>query len=291
MTLLLPYAHDSEGNLTHIDNAQKGQEYTCPTCKNSVLLKISKIPQGQKYHKRNHFAHKGKSENHCSETFLHKTFKNKCAELICEKLNSKEDLHFVWQCSKCHNKQSINLLNGVVAVDSEHHINNDKNSPKPDIILLDNNGKVIMAIEIVVTHKPEQNVLQYYKENNIICLQINISDFEECEKIEEILTNSDKTILHSHIQCNECSKNIRIINNTTKYTNTQHVKNNPPLIEFLRTKGNKICAKCGNKLEIQIMEHGAPYLRCEKYPQCPHAEYLKDYDHIIFPNMAKKRSN
>ncbi len=32
MKLLLPYAYDSNGNLVHIDNAQKGHKYTCPYC-------------------------------------------------------------------------------------------------------------------------------------------------------------------------------------------------------------------------------------------------------------------
>ena len=30
--LLLPYAYDSTGNLVHIDNAHKGETYTCPEC-------------------------------------------------------------------------------------------------------------------------------------------------------------------------------------------------------------------------------------------------------------------
>ena len=77
--LLLPYAYDSNGNLVHIDNAQKGHKYTCPNCGAELLLKISKIPEGQKYHRRNHFAHKGNSDNHCSESFLHKLFKERCA--------------------------------------------------------------------------------------------------------------------------------------------------------------------------------------------------------------------
>ena len=82
MKLLLPYAHDINGNLVHIDDAQKGQKYTCPNCGVELLLKISKIPEGQKYHRRNHFAHKGGTDNHGSESFLHKLFKERCADLI-----------------------------------------------------------------------------------------------------------------------------------------------------------------------------------------------------------------
>jgi hypothetical protein len=34
---------------------------------------------------------------------------------------------------------------------------------KPDIALFDETGKVFTVIEIVVTHKPEDNVIKYYK--------------------------------------------------------------------------------------------------------------------------------
>jgi len=78
MKLLLPYAYDSKRELVHIDQAKKGEKYTCPNCNAELSLRIGKIPEGQKYHKRNHFAHKGNSNNHCSESFLHKLFKEKC---------------------------------------------------------------------------------------------------------------------------------------------------------------------------------------------------------------------
>ena len=285
--LLLPYAHDREGNLTYIDYARKDQEYTCPTCKKKVLLRISKISKGQKYYKRNHFAHKvsSVSSNHCSETFLHKTFKTKCAEFICEKLACKNTLTYEWQCSKCHNKQHINLLNDITNIDTEHHIDNNRVNPKPDISLLDNNGRVTLVIEIVVTHKPEAKVLQYYKENNIKCLQITISDFDDCEHIEKLFTQSSRTEFLPNLVCDECNKGINIVHNDT-YLETDK-DSNDRIINFLKRNGNQICSKCGGRLQIKKMWHGAPYLRCENYPRCDYYECLNNYDQLIFPNMQR----
>lgn len=200
MKLLLPYAHDINGNLVHIDDAQKGQKYTCPNCGAELLLKISKIPEGQKYHRRNHFAHKGNSDNHCSESFLHKLFKEKCAEYIREKISAQEDLFFEWECEKCYEDHKGNLLKKAVEVVTEY----DLGVCKPDIALLDEAGKVVIVVEVVVAHKPEPGTLQYYDDNKIACLQINVEDFPDCENIAHKLSHPDKVNLCPNPICEKC---------------------------------------------------------------------------------------
>ena len=200
MKLLLPYAHDINGNLVHIDDAQKGQKYTCPNCGVELLLKISKIPEGQKYHRRNHFAHKGNSDNHCSESFLHKLFKEKCAEYIREKISAQEDLFFEWECEKCYEDHKGNLLKKAVEVVTEY----DLGVCKPDIALLDEAGKVVIVVEVVVAHKPEPGTLQYYDDNKIACLQINVEDFLDCENIAHKLSHPDRVNLCPNPICEKC---------------------------------------------------------------------------------------
>jgi hypothetical protein len=62
---------------------------------------------------------------------------------------------------------------------------------RPDIALLDDQGNVIAAIEIVVTHKPEDTTLQYYKEKKIVLIQINLSSDEDLYKVEDKITHPD----------------------------------------------------------------------------------------------------
>lgn len=202
--LLLPYAYDCNNNLVHINNAQKGEKYVCPNCGAEVILKKSRIPEGQKYHRKDHFAHKSNSDNHCSESFLHKLFKDKCVDFIKDKIANGDELRFEWFCDQCNEKHEGNLLKKATDVVSEY----DLGICRPDIALLDKSGEVIIVIEIVVTHKPTPKTMQYYKDNNIACLLINVTDFDDCENIGHKLSNPDEVNICSNPKCERCGNNM-----------------------------------------------------------------------------------
>ena len=205
--LLLPYAFDSAGNLVHIECARKGETYKCPECGKHLTLNISKIPKGEKYHRRNHFSHpKGCPDNHCSESFLHKLFKKRAVECIQKKLdNNEKNFEFKWFCEECYNSHIGNMFKKATSVCMEY----DLGICRPDIALLDKNGKVVIVIEIVFTHKPELEVIKYYNENKIGCLQINVTDFEDCERVEKKLTRPDKVNLCPVPNCKTCGHKMR----------------------------------------------------------------------------------
>lgn len=200
--ILLPYACDENKELVHIDNVEKNGMYTCPCCGAELSLRISKIPKGQKYHRRNHFAHKSKKENYCSESFLHKLFKEKVFNYIKSKILNNEDLTFEWNCEKCSGYHNGNLLKKAVNVILEH----DLGKCKPDISLLDKNNKVIIVVEIVVSHKPEDFALKYYEDNRIACLQLFVDDFDDCNNVEYKLSHPDKVNLCPNPICEICGR-------------------------------------------------------------------------------------
>lgn len=226
--LLLPYAYDCNKQLVHIDDAKKGEKYTCPNCGAELLLKISRIPEGQKYHRRNHYAHKGNSDNHCSESFLHKLFKEKCVDYIRQKISDNDKIDFEWHCEQCREEHSGNLLRKAVNVASEY----DMGICKPDIALFDKDGKVIIVVEIVVTHKPEPEVMQYYDENKIACLQIQVDDFSDCDRIEEKLSHPDKMNICPNPKCKKCGNIMSHVQMVTIASN---------------------CWKCGQKMTIAML--------------------------------------
>lgn len=228
MPLLLPYAYDCNKQLVHIDDAKKGEKYTCPNCGAELLLKISRIPEGQKYHRRNHYAHKVNSDNHCSESFLHKLFKEKCAEFIRQKLSDNEGISFEWHCDKCEEEHSGDLLKKAVCVETEY----DLGICQPDIALFDKDGKVVIVVEIVVTHKPEPEVMQYYEENKIACLQIQVDDFLDCDRIEEKLSHPDKMNICPNPRCKKCGNIMSHVQMVTIASN---------------------CWKCGQKMTIAML--------------------------------------
>ena len=140
--LLLPYAINNAGELVHIDAAHKGDNYTCPTCGAQLSLRISKIPKGQKYHRANHFAHKGCADNFCSESFLHKLFKQRAAEYIRMELGRpNRAVWFEWECDKCNELHKGNLLKKATKVVEEL----DLQVCRPDIALLDDNNNVVIV--------------------------------------------------------------------------------------------------------------------------------------------------
>ena len=198
--ILLPYANDINGNLVHIDDAQKGQKYTCPNCGAELSLRISQKSKGEKYYKRNHFAHKGNADNHCSESFLHKLFKERCAEYLREKISQNASVTFEWKCEKCIEEHRGNLLKKAIKVITEYNLG----ICQPDIALLDSNDNVIKVIEVVVSHSPEPAVLEYYNNNKIACLQIKVEDYSDCNIIEEKLSHPDSVNLCPQPICKIC---------------------------------------------------------------------------------------
>ncbi len=226
--LLLPYAYDSDDSLVWIEDAQTKKKYRCPNCGSELLLKISKIPQGQKNHRRSHFAHKANPDNHCSESFLHKLFKERCVKYISDKILVKQDLPFDWQCHKCGEKHHGNLLKKAVTAIVEY----DMTICKPDIALLDSNGNVIIVIEVVVTHKPEPSVLQYYEDNNIACVQINVDNFADCDNVVAKLTSPSRVNKCPNPICNRCG----MVMNSTKLITV-----------------NANCDNCNQKMKIAMI--------------------------------------
>lgn len=75
---------------------------------------------------------------------------------------------------------------------------------KPDIALIDANDKVHTVIEVVVTHKPEQKVLNYYKENNIILVQINLTSDQDIELVDSKITRPSNVETCFNPKCKSC---------------------------------------------------------------------------------------
>ena len=228
MKLQLPYACDIDGNLVKIEDAVKGQKFFCPICKAELSLKISKKQPGEKYYRQNHFAHKTNQENHCSETFLHKLFKDRCAEMLRDKISKHENFIFEWDCKKCYEHHKGNLLKKATTVIVEC----DLSVCKPDIVLLDSDGKVIIVVEIVVTHKPEPEALEYYEKNKIACLQILVNNFSDCEHIEEKLSLPYDVNLCPNPVCDKCGR----------------VKNKAKMVIIPAS-----CWKCGHEMKVAMI--------------------------------------
>lgn len=198
--LKLPYALNSSGKLVYIEDAIKDAKYYCPECKEELLLKIGHIPVGEKYHRCDHFAHKGGANNHCSETFLHKQIKQSLQAYIATRIKDEKRVLFEWTCKKCGETHKGNLLHLATSVAEELHLG----VCRPDIVLLNDDNEPIVAIEVVVTHAPEDGVMQYYAEKGIVCVQLKIKSYDDLNTIKEKLSKPDDVNVCYNPTCKQC---------------------------------------------------------------------------------------
>lgn len=180
--ILYVSALDEEGNLCFAFNEDKTQKknYVCPNC--GVHMTLKKSDKVGKYTKRPHFAHKSNEDHDCSpETVLHNSFKTELSKILKKHIENKKSFDFEWDCPTFSEKHSGNMLKEVCNV----YVEKDLGICRPDILLTDKHDKPIFAVEIVVTHKPEEQTIQYYKENRIFLYQINLESDEDLKDVEE----------------------------------------------------------------------------------------------------------
>ena len=92
------------------------------------------------------------------------------------------------------------MLKKISTVKIEHNLT----VCQPDIALLDQNEKVFAAIEIVVTHKPEPKVVQFYKENGIILIQIKLTSDKDIDDLDNKIAVPDVVEFCFSPKCTTC---------------------------------------------------------------------------------------
>lgn len=212
-TLLNPYALDANGNLISVEHAIKGEEYFCPKCHEPM----SYCKKGNGLHaKTDHFRHTVKTN--CKgggESEIHRMAKEQIYNILREYLDNNLEFPITWTCPDCLQQMKMNLLKLAKDVHMEH----DLNVARPDIDLLDETGNTIIAIEIVFKHDVEANTFNFYENNNIALIRINIRTAEDCNNMLQKLQYPDS--------CNLCfNENCRRIYTTQPYRNIFEVPNN-----------------------------------------------------------------
>lgn len=109
-------------------------------------------------------------------------------------------MDFQWICDKCGDRHEGNFFKKAVSVKMEY----DLGDCRPDIALLDKNGQVVIVIEVIVSHRPSEEAMKYYNSHKIACVQIDISDFLDCENVEEKLKNPNRVNICSSPICEKC---------------------------------------------------------------------------------------
>jgi hypothetical protein len=188
--ILYKYAQNSDGEIVHISNAVAGVRYYCPGCKEEFIFRHGQIRQ-------RHFAHKNPSPSCTGEGYLHNTFKKILLEDIKEHINKNTPLSIQTKCNICKGTHHGNILQGISAVADEYSLG----GCRPDIVLINISGKIPIIVEIVDTHEPEQNVIDYCVKNSTLLIIIKLESINDLDNIESRICNPTSVLFSNKRLC------------------------------------------------------------------------------------------
>ena len=264
--------------MVHISQVESGLKSgcVCPCCRSLLVAR-----KGIKV--AHHFAHHDNTNCH-PETVLHFVAKTFLLEKIKKHLTDRTPLTIAWPCEKCKKIHEANLLRRSTQV----HLERDLGICRPDILLQTEKGTSVAAIEVIVTHKPEESTRLYYQQQGISLIEFDIlggKDLEMLQRGEALMaTRIDQCISpkcklcqtplkENHLVidlavCRRCKRHlkvcfIQIAENYTRGTyafdnyQTQVAKNCGVCLEqqFSQTLGKKYLANTCPTCQTFVGEH------------------------------------
>lgn len=209
--LLNPWALDAFGKIVSIEHAQKGENYSCPQCHEP--LTFCKKGNGPHAH-QDHFAHKPGGDcsfysSHDPESEIHKLAKEAIYNILQSYIDNQREFPISWTCPECGCTFNGNLLKKAKTVEKEKQFKDRSDyslSKQPDVSLVDENGKLIVAIEVVFTHDVEEEKLQFFIHNNVVLVKIFVQSAEDCNDLEQRLRTPDNVNLCFNKDCHCCQE-------------------------------------------------------------------------------------
>jgi len=218
--IIYPYALDQAGSIVKAVDAPRSDIYYCIGCGERMVLRRGEI-------KRPYFAHYTENPNCKPETVIHKMAKDNIKEGIDTASSYDLKYPFTWRCPICDQEHGGNLARSKREVRTEVSFD----GVRPDILLSSMKGKPLVAIEVVVTHSPEQETIEAYKRLKlpVILVKPAWEDLEKlktglgeveawqatckakrCPKCKSILRHTKISSVNTH-PCFRCHKRVRVL--------------------------------------------------------------------------------
>ena len=166
-------AHNDKNEEILADDAVRGTSFFCPSCKGPMILRRGKINIP-------HFAHKNLTPNCKPETVLHMLGKEEVKKIAEDHLARRSQMEAKFHCSNCGTSHNKNILENIQSVQLEKALE----FARPDVSFVRDDGTTSVAIEIVVTHKPEPEVLELFERKDVFYIRINLKEFLDLKDIE-----------------------------------------------------------------------------------------------------------
>ncbi len=272
--ILYTVAKTESGGLIQAKEAPKGEKYFCHACDGEFILRKSLAGR-----RRPHFAHKILSDSCTAETALHSAFKQLFFQKIVRLLRGDGDLPVKWNCSYCDQIHTGNLLKTASDVRMEYDIG----VCQPDIALFDIKGNLILVIEVVVTHQPEEAAKKYYNDNGIGLVEIHLMSDQDLCIIDQDLLVPTAVNLCRNPKCAICGQYMaqmriaiyrticwkcRTVMNAVIAHDPYRLQGNPISLtkeefEFARTKGVILKEQHSNIIHDKYVASTCP--RCHRF--------------------------
>lgn len=189
--LLYTLGYDTQGEIIHVNDAQKGGTYICPQCGDRIIARNSGKMQ------RPHFAHFKKSKKKCNgASVLHQYFLKRTIEILKSHIEHKTPYNIYWACPYCSKPYSKDLLQQVEALSIHKAIEENH----PDILLTGKEGIPLIAVEILVNRKLTKKAIERYDSKGIILIQIHVTE-KDWVDIGNKLKHPDSVSFCSNKEC------------------------------------------------------------------------------------------
>ena len=182
---------DEEGRILHINEAEKGGISTCPLCGDRIVARNEGKLQ------RPHFAHFKKTEVGCTgESLLLHLFKKEAVASLQSHIDQRQPFFIKWSCPLCNRPYEKDLLQKVASLSTDI----DMEGHRPDITLLDEQGKPLFAIKLLIRRKLTKKTIHFYEEKGIILIQIHLEE-NDWRQAKEKLSSPASVSFCANAEC------------------------------------------------------------------------------------------
>lgn len=202
--VLYPFALNESGVMIVAKDATNGGSYYCPGCDQPMVAR-----RGQK--NQPHFAHKVEITTCSPETTLHLLAKETIKRGIEDALREGRAYEFKWYCLVCHDWNVGNLATTRRRILLEEGLD----GIRPDLLAVSKSNKPLVAIEVVVTHAPEEQTLDIYSKLKLPVVIIEVKDWHHLIGMEHSLLQVPVSVLNGSCrsskhppQCNQCRRSM-----------------------------------------------------------------------------------
>lgn len=193
----------------------------------------------------------------------------------------------IWFNCNCGKRHNLNILKDVIYIKAEQgQTTREGGKFRPDISLIDESDKILMGIEIVNKNPVGNITLSKYREADISCIEIHISNDRVEEWREEFLDQDSLNLRFDDIKIKHLSK--KAVSQLRILKNLEQGEINFSLIDE-HTYGWDLCEKSCEVREFFMNSLLDPSIRYFK-SSCVSEPYLKCKD-CIFRGKSKKLDN